>query len=928
MSLELLLFGAPRITLDGAPVRFDTRKATALLAVLSVSGRRLRRDALAALLWPELDRSRSRAALRRTLSVAAVVGPALTVDGDLIGLDLARVQCDVIEFRALAQRDDVASWTAAVTLAEADLLEGFSLRDSVAFDDWQREAAEGLRNELARVLARLTAYHLDREQLADALEVARRHVSVDRLSEPAHAALMRILALAGDRSGALQVYRSLVRLLDVELGVPPLPQTVSLSEAIRADRLEGLRSSRAGTPIADHGAAPPADRRGAGAAAGADRLVGRDRELAAIEQHRSLLHERGTVIGLVGEPGMGKTAVIERVARRATEEGHPVVSVAGHAVEQSLAYAAAHDLVRRMLEVRPALIDELGHSGAALALLADLGGRADAAQPEGIGGPGDLQRVHEAVRAALELIAAKRTAVLVIDDAHRLDRPSSALLAYVLRRPPRGLLILVAWPPGGAAAVLPTTVGADGRVLTLRPLDAEEVRELVLMLGGEVDSLDEVRQRTRGVPLLVREFATIGAEGGDASRDLVAARFESAPEITRQLVVAAAIIGTVAEPDLLRLVAGRDEIETVDALDDAAARGLLVERRDRPGYDLPHELVRSAALGRLSLARSRLLHGRAAELLERRSASDDRGVSAGAIAQHWALAGNDAAAARWFEVAAEQAARLGAHLECLEHLRAAMALGARSSELHEAAGLALVRLGRYDDALLSYEQAAAASHGDARRLAAIEHAIAGVHDRLGDAVLARSHLAAARELLAELADDPALARSVRIEADLALVLHRLGDGMSAEATALAAQRRAVALRDAAALVQVRNVLGVVALARGDSHAALGFLEQAVDLARELREHDLPIATLNNLARARHAAGDGAGALDLAREAVQRAEQQGDRHRLAVLHSNLADLLHAAGRDDEAMVELKSSAAAFADVHDAALRPEVWTLTEW
>ncbi len=928
MSLELRLFGAPRVALDGAPVRFDTRKATALLAVLAVAGRPLRRDALAGLLWPELDHSRSRAALRRTLSVAAVVGPALTIDGDLIGLDRARVQCDVTDFRELAQNDDAASWVTAATLAEADLLEGFSLRDSVAFDDWQRAAAEGLRGELARVLARLTAHHLDGEQFAEALEVARRRVAVDPLSEPAHAALMRVLALAGDRSGALQVYRSLVRLLDVELGVPPLPTTVALSEAIRADHLDGLRPHRAETTAAERAALRLVDRRGAKGSAATIRLVGRDRELAAIGELEAQLHERGAVIGLVGEPGIGKTAVMESAAHRVAAEGHPVVSVAGHAVEQSLAYAAAHDLVRRMLDLRPALVDELGHHGSALALLADLGGRAAAGQTEVIDGPGDLQRLHEAVRGALDLIASAGRAVLMIDDAHRLDRPSAALLAYVLRRPPRGLLTLVAWPPVGAAAVLPAIVASDGHVLSLDPLDAPAVQELVMTLGGELDSVDEVLQRTRGIPLLVREFAAIGADDAEASRDLVVTRFESAPEITRQLVVAAAIIGTVAEPDLLRAVAGRDEIETVDALDDAVARGLLVERRDRPGYDMPHELVRSAALARLSLARSRLLHGRAADLLERRSAFDDRGASAGAIAQHWARAGNDAAAARWFAAAADQSARLGAHLESLEHLRAAMALGAHSSALHEAAGLALVRLGRYDEALLSYEQAAASSHGDAKRLAVIEHAIAGVHDRLGEPVLARSHLEAARDLLADSDDQDALVRVVRIEADLALVLHRLGDAVTAEATAVAAEWRAVALREAEALVQVRNVRGVVALGRGDRPTALDILEQAVDLARELNDDDLLIATLNNAARARQADGDSAGALDAAREAVRRAEQQGDRHRLAVLHSHLADLLHAAGRDDEAMVELKSSAAAFADVHDAALRPEVWTLTEW
>ena len=71
--LELFLLGPPRVELDGAPARFDTRKAMALLAVLAFAEGPVGRDTLAALLWP--DYARARAALRRTLGTSP--GPAL-----------------------------------------------------------------------------------------------------------------------------------------------------------------------------------------------------------------------------------------------------------------------------------------------------------------------------------------------------------------------------------------------------------------------------------------------------------------------------------------------------------------------------------------------------------------------------------------------------------------------------------------------------------------------------------------------------------------------------------------------------------------------------------------------------------------------------------------------------------------------------------
>ena len=70
-GLAVAVLGAPRIERDGPLVRFDTRKAVALLGYLAIDGRPHRRETLAALLWPDADETRARSALRRTLSVSA-----------------------------------------------------------------------------------------------------------------------------------------------------------------------------------------------------------------------------------------------------------------------------------------------------------------------------------------------------------------------------------------------------------------------------------------------------------------------------------------------------------------------------------------------------------------------------------------------------------------------------------------------------------------------------------------------------------------------------------------------------------------------------------------------------------------------------------------------------------------------------------------
>ena len=98
-GLAIRLFGPPHVLRGGTELRFDTRKAVALITLLAVNGREQSREALAAMLWPELDRERSRAALRRTLSVAVAAVPELIADGPAIRIELAPGDCDVVEFR-------------------------------------------------------------------------------------------------------------------------------------------------------------------------------------------------------------------------------------------------------------------------------------------------------------------------------------------------------------------------------------------------------------------------------------------------------------------------------------------------------------------------------------------------------------------------------------------------------------------------------------------------------------------------------------------------------------------------------------------------------------------------------------------------------------------------------------------------------------
>ena len=249
MALEVTLLGPPRVERDGERVAFDTRKAMALLAHLALADRPRSREALCGLLWPAHDPDRARGALRRTLSTLrkAVGEEWIDTAGDSIALKRGPgLELDVERFRELAADGaSLESLSEAVALFSGDFLEGFSLRDSPDFDDWQIGEADTLGRELGSALRRLVELLAARGEYERALPHARRWLEVDPLHEPAHRELIRLYAWSGDRAAALEQYRHCVRTLSQELGVAPLDETATLYEQVNDGSLRASQEAPA-----------------------------------------------------------------------------------------------------------------------------------------------------------------------------------------------------------------------------------------------------------------------------------------------------------------------------------------------------------------------------------------------------------------------------------------------------------------------------------------------------------------------------------------------------------------------------------------------------------------------------------------------------------------------------------------------------------
>jgi DNA-binding SARP family transcriptional activator len=138
------------------------------------------------------------------------------------------VELDVATFRTLSRADAGPSeLAAAITEFSGPFMEGFALRDSPDFDDWQQGERGSLDRELASALRKMTAHLVAEGRFEEAVPLSRRWLALDPLHEPAQRELIRLQAWSGDRAAALEQYRACVRILNEELGVSPVAETTA-----------------------------------------------------------------------------------------------------------------------------------------------------------------------------------------------------------------------------------------------------------------------------------------------------------------------------------------------------------------------------------------------------------------------------------------------------------------------------------------------------------------------------------------------------------------------------------------------------------------------------------------------------------------------------------------------------------------------------
>jgi DNA-binding XRE family transcriptional regulator len=719
---------------------------------------------------------------------------------------------------------------------------------------------------------------------------------------------------------------------DLERGVRTTPRTATverLATALRlADHERAIFQAAARQP---HRPSPPVT---SGAhttpsrCPAAPSLVGRASELACVER---LLNGKGPpALLLAGEPGIGKTRLLQEAANIAGALGWCVLAGGCHRRSGLEAYAPLVETLARYLSGRSPAQQRHDLRGCAwlVRLLPELA--ESTVVPSSTwtrSSDQDRRLMFAAAGRFLANVAGPAGTLLVLDDLQWAGADALDLLAWLVRiESDRPLRVIGAYRStevraGTLLADTLADLARDGLIVqtTLAPLlpaDAAGLLAAVVRGLGRTWSAEltsQVVRRTGGVPYFLVSCAQsphIGASEWTPDeaipwnvRESIHQRVVVLPDEAQDVIRVAAVAGRSISRTILVTIAGKlghGEEAVVRGLEEADRARLLLGEERADTYTFAHDLIYEVVAANLSLARRKSLHLRLAKSLERLPLSKQRAAE---VAWHFREAGDNAHALPYMVQAGDHAAVVLARAEAEAHYRAALALAsslgdnAYTAEIHmHLAQMFLVAM-CHEDALAQAEEAAAMYHalGDSAGIEWVEAQTVFIRALAGATVRGPELSQSILEAL-EMSAAPRQA----VEMYLTILHHYYATGRYRDLVPFAARRAtAVARSMSPVLAQPLAMAAYCLLFVGLSLEALRVAEEAIPLCEMAGESSALTQVLHLASLVRLHAGEFGAGQHYVEWAYGAAERLGDMYALAFFSSARSHVAFFRGAWDEA-----------------------------
>jgi hypothetical protein len=341
-------------------------------------------------------------------------------------------------------------------------------------------------------------------------------------------------------------------------------------------------------------------------------LIGRDRELEALTDLLGRVAQNGQALVVIGDPGIGKSALLAAAQDGAHAAGFRVLSAVGVESEAQLPFAGLHQILHTVLRSASALAPVYATA------LRSAFGLADGPTP-------DLFQIALAAENLLAAVAAKQPVAVMVDDVQWLDQQSQDVLTFIARRAgPYPMVIVGAMRTGHPGPFL----AAGLPELVVHGVDESAADDILRLVAGVLKSADrlQIRREAQGNPLALLELPAAWGGSGPSPADrqqptlsarmerAFAGRFAELPPVTRNVALVAAV-----DPmdELDEILAAASELNgspvSGDIFGPAAEVGLLHVEGGRVHFR--HPLVRSGVLQSETLTRRQAAHAALAKVL-------------------------------------------------------------------------------------------------------------------------------------------------------------------------------------------------------------------------------------------------------------------------------------------------------------------------
>ncbi|MCA9836316.1 MAG: tetratricopeptide repeat protein [Trueperaceae bacterium] len=545
-GLWVKLLGIPSLEWEGETLALPSPKNLAILAYLAFTQQQCERSKLLELFWQAGKASNLRFALHKLRELQGAEAWLVTEDKfvqvktrtDLAGIEQALKEGQYLQALAYWQEAE----------EEQTLLKGLELKDAPAFQNWL-ELERSRLNQLYLEALQQGIDELERgHKLVEALELAKRLLAKDKLNETAHRAIMRLEHKLGHTEAALAQFETCRQILQEELGVEPLEDTLSL---LREIENPSISSAKRALILGEPGQIPGQ----------AEKLLGRadllQKTLTYLQQDNVLLQ---------GFAGSGKTALAAAVAASYLQDGKKVLWLqAGDDSPESL-----YDAIARTLDAQKPLSQQEPAQKASFIGTVLEHKQIDLLVLDDVWNAYSLSKIRELMPARTVLLVTSRQRYPGLKrlEVGRLSRQAALeLLSYHVQQN------------------LQDDDAADKLCESLSD-HAFALRIAGITLALDVRSPASLLEQLKGAPHTLKIPEAFHAEGRETVAALLNASLEALSEEAYEAFMTFGVLySSSVTPELIALCARRPEAETEKALIELQKRGLS-SRHSEPGSDV------------------------------------------------------------------------------------------------------------------------------------------------------------------------------------------------------------------------------------------------------------------------------------------------------------------------------------------------------